>query len=147
MALDYTLHLDAELSPVALLRSACRSLGLAPTLRDEPLVSHAAPDMILTAMRTGASRHSILEEELGIRPRIDLSFRLDKERRFEARRRMLQVCSDALGTLAGDAALLFDGEYVLLLRRAGRLVIHTDLSDDDAAMITLPCERAVIPSL
>lgn len=151
MALEYTLSLDSALDPEGLLRACEQALGLSPKPRiPGDIVERNAPGMFLTGAFAAPMEREVLEDELGIRPRVTVTFRLDKEVRHAARLRMLRATADLLTRIPGDAALVFNGDFVLLVRRDGRVLVNAsdDLFDpDELAALDLPYERAHLAGL
>jgi len=124
LALDYTLFINAVVEPSA----AARALIPDAPLRDcRPDLMRASLDAVSLSLRAVPEDYApplVVDETLGLRTRLILSFRLDKERQREARRTTIRIVDRALRTWAADAALLFNHERVLLLRRAGNLKLN-----------------------
>ena len=99
----------------------------------------------------GTEQCSFLKEELGIESSVSIMFRLDKfEDREHQRNVLLRATIELLCQVPGDAALLFNGEVVFLLRKEGELTLNSGMDlwrPADLALVTLPYKMRDIPTL
>ncbi|MDC0712484.1 SitI3 family protein [Stigmatella sp. ncwal1] len=127
MSLDYGFNIKTALTPQQVLRIALAELGLEPeTALDSPGVfkETAGPGFLASAGPVAPLSQTILQEDLGIAPSVNLHFWIDSgEERHAAITSMLQAGLAVLRQVPGDAVLLFIGETVLLLRRQGQLFL------------------------
>ena len=82
-------------------------------------------------------------EDLGIRNRSYVYFRLDKFRTDDAERVFLTIVGDVLRQADDDALLLLNGELPILRRTAGRVVLSSRspwLTPEQIALLGLPVE-------
>jgi hypothetical protein len=87
-------------------------------------------------------------EALGIKPRSAVRFFLDKSDDLDAQQiALLRITLDALGLVSGDAVLLFNGEWVWLLRQ-DQLTLNSSLwNEKRLAIVSEPYELRAIPSI
>jgi hypothetical protein len=131
MALEYALPIKSHKDPGALLALITNSLRpeeKAPG-REQPVLGNTYVTRYynVDVNPVSDSYREYLQEELDIQVDQRVFFRLDKFSDLEAARlSLLRVTSLVLAVVGGDAALLFNGELVLLLRRRGKLALNRD---------------------
>ena len=90
-------------------------------------------------------------EELEIDPSVTIRFRLDIFEDFNAQKHvMLQATIELLRQVNGDSVLLFNGEVIWLLRKAGELTLNSSKDfwrPDLLALVTLPYKIKDFPTL
>lgn len=158
MALDYELEIACDIDSDNLLRIVEDSLGIDhyrdPHFRSEhnpSLVGRWTPWFLLTASKTDQRCGEISEEWLGFRPTVHLGFRLtkDDEERDRAYQLMLRATSAVLVGVVGDAALAFNGETGILIRRDGRVTLTTEpltFYPEALAEIRMPYQFGRVPT-
>lgn len=129
MSLDYTLYVKWDGSPSVFLAL------LFPGATVQP-VRHATgqdvfriewPGLTATASRLTQMDLSIAHEELEIEPTVNVLLRVDKfDDPLETKTAVLDATLRFLRQHTGDAALLFNGEVVILTRKQGRVTLNED---------------------
>jgi hypothetical protein len=163
MAIEYTLYIDTDQNPETVMEQMFAGIGLKPRieksggfaslLRRRPPVfrSTSGPGFITSAYKTSDFGRSLLMEEMEINPGVSIGFRLSKFKDWEPQvRTMLQATLQLLREIPGDAVLLFNGELVWLLRKAGELTLNrrTDLwRPEFLKLVTSPYKMEDIPIL
>jgi hypothetical protein len=152
MPLDYDLYLEGALDLEQLMWLTEEGLGLAHEARVHgEVIERPGPGMSLTTFAALPLKREVLKETIGVSPRVAVSFTLDRERDLDDDlfTRILRVTAYLLEREPGDAVLLFNGELVIILRRAGRILVNEryGLTDEDLALLPFPYERAEIPVL
>lgn len=120
MSLVYKLLLSEEVSP----DTAFAAVEEVSTFErhGDGLESH---DLLVTVARTTTLDAKVTEEEFGFPAQSKVLFRLIKNRDpIRARDRMIRCCAAVLARTTCDAALLFNSEVVILLRKSGRLIAN-----------------------
>ncbi len=140
MALEYSLSIHTDLGPAELLRL------LFPGGTPQPAPKGSGAILNTEHLHASAMRHapgpiSPLQEELGIEPTASVLFRLDKFRDTrQGRTEVIRATVAFLSQRTEDAALLFNGEIVLLARRQGLLTVNPSCGfwDDASDLALLP---------
>jgi hypothetical protein len=151
MAIDYYLHLG---TPLAAAEVVGELQDFAQTLSDRPVT----PELLLgegIATKRGTWIHatdtkvpswSVMPEDFGFTPTVTVSFRQDKFTDTLAQTDdMIRLTSYLLDHVPGDAALHFEFEYIMLLRRDGELSLNerSDIwSPQRLAMVRQSYQRA-----
>src|SRR4051812_8477744 len=121
MALSYTFDISTKVAPESLMRTFLLSLGLP---WDPHKGCSATADTFDAGVGplTGYSRE-ITTEQLGFEPDTYFSFRTWADADIEAREQIVRGTLAICRAVTGDAALLFNGEYILFIRRAGTIYV------------------------
>ena len=120
MSLNYTLSIAGAHSNDALLEKIQLAKGYSMTTNEI-----FAPGLRLRFSKPGPVDSQIIEEEFGFSPGVQIDFRVDKMSNPETvAMYLLRGCRALLDQTPGDAVLLFNGETVIFLRQAGRLVLN-----------------------
>ena len=154
MALDYSLLLQTDLHPKQALELMFTGIGVdarIKKLKRRVFISTDASGLIISAYRFKANEPRFIAEDLGIEVSMSIGFRLDifKDREIQ-KKRLLQATIELLRQVEGDAALLFNGEVIWLLRKAGELIrnSNTDLwRPEFLDLVTLPYQMKDLPTL
>jgi len=129
MSLDYRFSMTSALEAKELLMLALAELQLTPEEKRTPEgapMETQGPGFLVSAGPTSALEKVILREGLGIEPTAALAFSIDKfSDRARAVTAMLQAELAVLHQVPGDAALVFNGDTVLLLRQGGQLFLDS----------------------
>lgn len=138
MSLDYSFDIATSLAPANLMRTFLLRLGLPRNPDDDCTVSTPHFHASVGPMSRDFSEHML--ENVGFRPDAYFVFRSWAAADIEARAEI--VC----GTLAicqavpGDAVMLFNGEIVLYMRKAGVLYVNSTYWEGDYSLFTPPYE-------
>jgi hypothetical protein len=153
MALNYSLSICSELEPLEVLTAILNETNLGINFNNDTIndgISATGDGISVHTSKIGIESKAILKEELGISQDISIIFRLDRHERWKSSRNiMLQAVSAILNNFPGDAALLFNSENVILLRRSGRITLNTGLgfwTDDCIEILNINHEMDDIPS-
>lgn len=143
MSMDYTFYVLTNLSPESVMRAFLLSLGMPRNPDDECNVE--TPNFHAIAGRvTGRSREITLER-FGFQPEVHVVFRtwphLNPEAKAEMVRGTLAVCR----AIPGDAILLYNGEVVLFMRKAGELSVNSEFWRGDYSLFHPPYEVKAFP--
>jgi hypothetical protein len=145
MALEYTLLLQEPAQPAEAAARLVASGDFAA--RDDGIT---APDLLVWVRAPGALSE-LIEDEFGFVPRVQVSFRIDRDGDADAARlRIIRACGALLQAGRSDAVLLFNDDNVVLLREQGRLLLNRELgfwSEARRALLGLPHELEDIPHI
>jgi hypothetical protein len=143
MSMDYSFSVATSLSPESLMRTFLLSLGLPRNPDNECNVETANFHAIAGPVR-GRSREISLER-FGFQPEVHLVFRtwphLNPEAKAEMVRGTLAICR----AIPGDAILLYNGEVVLFMRKAGQLYVNSGYWRGDYSLFSPPYEVKEFP--
>lgn len=138
MALDYSFEISTNLSSENLLRAFLMSIGLTRNIKNP----HEASTKHFYAMANdlqGRAR-DISREEYGFEPTVHLTFRTGADTNIEARAEIVRGTLAICRATAGDAVLLFNGEIILFIRRAGTIYVNTNHWQGDYSLFSQPYE-------
>jgi hypothetical protein len=155
MALEYALNIKSDWNPQALLNLIVenlptneRSAELERPMSEE---SYTARLYFIDVGLVSENYRSLLREELRIEVNRKVFFRLKKSEDHEqARLSVVRLTSMILQRFDGDATLVFNGDWVLLLRREGRLMLNNDLdfwTPERRSYVYLGCELVPLPMI
>ncbi|MCP3104775.1 hypothetical protein LZ198_38510 [Myxococcus sp. K15C18031901] len=152
MSLDYNFRIDTALTPERVLAVACDALGLKQPDASRPGDDAAipGPGFLFAAGPVARESQTLMKEELGISPSVDLQFWVDAEQRHTAITVLLRGVLTILRQESGDAVLLFGGENVLLLRQAGNLRLDSSTgiwTPERLALAHMPYVTQPLPNL
>ncbi|MBI1930892.1 hypothetical protein HYR99_42425 [Candidatus Poribacteria bacterium] len=154
MALDYSLFLQTDLHPKQALKLLFTGIGVdarIQKLRQHVFISTDASGLIISAYRFKSNEPRCIAEDLGIEVSLSIGFRLDPfEEREVQKKVLLQATIELLRQIKGDAALLFNGEVVWLLRKAGELILNSDTDlwrPEYLVLVPLPYQMKDLPTL
>ena len=118
MSLDYALKLRTRTEPAKVLEAARSALEAAGGTRTDPAV------LVGIAPATPIGR-DVIREALGFEPDLSVLFKVASrtEPREAAVRAVLAASLRLLEAEGGDAALLFNGETVVFVRRSGAFTL------------------------
>lgn len=143
MAIEYSLVMQTTATVEQVRTYLCRSLGV-----DAASSQLVAPGLLIRVMEVSRLQQKILLESLDIRSTVDVSFHIDKFEGYEAGvEGMLRYSLALIQSLARDVALIFNGETVILLERAGTLLLNRDgfWRDERLALVCFPYRLAELP--
>jgi len=155
MALEYALYIQTELHSKQVLELIFTGIGVDALIRRSNkrgvFISTDASGLLTCAYRFKDGALSYIAADLGIVPSMLILFRLDKFKDVEAQKNvLLRATIELLRQVEGDAALLFNGEVVWLLRKRGELILNSGialLKPDYLVLVTLPYKMKDFPTL
>ncbi len=154
MALDYSLLLQTDLHAKQALQLLFTGIEVDARIqkwRQRVFISTDASGLIISAYRFKANEPRFIAEELGIEVSLSIGFRLDKFKDLDAQRHLLlQGTIELLRQVKGDAVLLFNGEVVWLLRKAGELILNSGMDlwrPEYLVLVPLPYQMKDLPTL
>lgn len=145
MSLDYSFDISTKLAPESLMRAFLLSLGL-PWDPNNGRVALTANFEAAIGPLQGRSRE-ITTERLGFEPDLYFTFRTWGEVDVEAREQIVRGTLALCRAITGDAALLFNGERVLFMRKADTLYVNSTYWRGDYALFPPPYELKAFPVL
>jgi len=120
MSLNYTLSIAGSSTYQSLLSKLRSAKGYQVSASEA-----SAPGLQVRLSTPGPVDVQIIEEEFGFTPGRQVDFRVDKAADPPATAVfLLRACEALLPRTSGDAVLLFNGETVIFLMRAGSLVLN-----------------------
>ncbi|WP_338872131.1 SitI3 family protein [Myxococcus stipitatus] len=149
MSLDYNFRITTSLAPEQVLQVAMEALALRPA-SESPRGEIRGPGFLLAAGPVAPMSKAMMEEARGFAPSVDLQFGLEAHQRHTAMTAMLHGVLAVLRHVSGDAALLFGGETVLLLRRHGQLLLDASTgvwTPERLALVSAPYAMQALPTL
>ncbi|MFY1827940.1 SitI3 family protein [Myxococcus fulvus] len=149
MSLDYNFRISTPHTPHHVLTLVRESLGMKPG-PEAPHEEVEGPGLLIAAGPVAQATRQWLESSLGFTPSVDLQFWVEERRRHPALTTLLQGVLDVLRRTPGDAVLVFGGESVLLLRRAGHLFLDSGTgvwTQERLALVDGAYELKVLPPL
>jgi hypothetical protein len=124
MASEFVLHIAGEKGTEAIPSFLADKLGSHANCEEED----AASPVLVSVVGVSSRRRELISEAFGFVPTESVWFRLrSKERYSEGKTWVLRATMALLGLTNGDAVLLY-GEDIVLLRKAGRLVLNEQFS-------------------
>jgi len=128
--MDCSLEIDTAQDLAVLSRLAAEALGLPEVSisRDGALWRVAAAATWIT-LSNERERDPQFAAAFGFTANTVVSFRLDKFRDIAATSEVFAVSLHVLNQVAGDAVLLFNGEFPLLLRKGGEWTLNSNASE------------------
>ena len=155
MALEYSLEVNTDLHPEQVLKLMFTGISLNVCIeklnRKGVLISADASGLRTVAYRLKKNEPSYIAADLGIEVSMHILFRLTScEDRERQKKRLLRATIELLRHVEGDAALLFNGEVVWLLRKEGELTLNSDTDlwrPEFLALVTLPYHMKDLPIL
>jgi len=138
MALEFDLSIDTELGPMEALSILSEGLNLEWTQE----LRLRGPAAIIGAFSKRPLGQSVIAEEFGFRPTIDVWFRISPKEEYQiGKNTVLRATVELLSKLSGDAVLLFNGEELVLQRIGMQLLIDKEWGvwhQESLAEITIP---------
>lgn len=120
MALEYNLDVETELTPVEV--QAVILSGTDLKLNGDCLEGNG---VVASISETGYRSESVMKY-FGFTPTVSIAMRLDKfEQRDEGRNSVIRIVSLLAKSIPGDMVLLFNHEYVYLLRKDGKVILNS----------------------
>ena len=155
MALEYGLYIQTDLHPEQTLKLMFTGIGgearVEKSGKREVFISTDASGLTTYAYRFKDNDPSYIAADLGIAASMLILFRLDKFKDLEAQKNMLlQATIELLRQVSGDVVLLFNGEVIWLLRKAGDLILNSGMDlwrPDYLVLVTLPYKMKDLPML
>lgn len=128
MSIEYLLYLDTA-TPLMEIRAALRRCMAGS--REHPASESGPPSLfqsgvLATASTPDQTAQQFIEEEFGLHATASIMFGLDKLALGPAQDAVLRYTSDILGAVAGDAALLYNAEHLVLRRSSGSITLRDD---------------------
>jgi hypothetical protein len=153
MALEYGLYIQTDFQPKQVLQLMFRGIGIDAHIEKAKkrgvFFSTDAPGVMADAYRFKGKRTSYVAAEFGISASMLIGFRLDSlEDRQKQKQILLKATIELLHQITGDAVLLFNGEVVWLLRKAGELTLNSDTDlwrPEFLDLVTLPYKMKDFP--
>jgi hypothetical protein len=143
MSIDYSFYVSTNLSPESVMRTLILSLGVGPNPEDECNVG--TPNFNAIAGRVRGRSREISLERFEFQPEVHIVFRtwphLNSEAKAEIVRGTLAICR----AIPGDAILLYNGEIVLFMRKAGELSVNSAYWRGDYSLFPMPYEVKTFP--
>jgi hypothetical protein len=153
MTLNYSLSIWSTLEPPEVLAAILNEGNLGVNSNDDTRdygIDAAWGGISVHVSNLGVESKDILKEELGISQNLSIVFRLDRHEGWKhSRNIMLQSVSIILNGFPGDAALLFNGEDVILVRKSGKLILNSGLdfwTNECLGLLGIKHEMDDIPS-
>jgi len=141
VSLTYTLYIDAPAGQVQTAISSARTVDDHDGEFTLESGLHFSIDEISGGKWTVA-------EDMGIKPRSAVRFFLDKSNDLDAQQiALLRITLDLLGLIPGDAVLLFNGEWVWLLRQDHLTLNRSLWNENRLTIVSEPYELRAIPSI
>lgn len=138
MALDYSFDISTSLAPESLMRAFLLSLGKLKDLKNE--FEAGTDNFYATVCEVQARSREIRLEQLGFEPAVSFAFRTSADVDIEARKESVRGTLALCRTITGDAALLFNSEYILFIRKAGTIYVNSAYWDGDYSLFPPPYE-------
>jgi hypothetical protein len=138
MALDYSFDISSTLSPESLMRSFLMSLGMLGNLKNA--FEAGTKNFYVMANRLEGRSREIAREQFGFEPRVNLTFRTGADTDVEAQEQIVRGTLAICRATTGDAVLLFNGEIILFIRRAGTIYVNTNYWQGDYSLFSPPYE-------
>jgi len=139
MALDYRFSISTKLSPESLMRIFLLSLGL-PWNANEGCEAHPGNFHVGAGPMNNRLSREIYLERFGFEPDVNFSFRTWGEVNVEAREQIVRGTLAICRAVTGDAVLLFNGEIVLFMRKAGTIYVNSAHWEGDYSLFSPPYE-------
>ena len=138
MALEFDLSIDTKLQPIEALSILSEGLNLEWT----PEKNLRGPAAIVGAFYKRPLGKSVIAEEFGFQPTIDVWFRISPKEEYQTgKNTVLRATMELLGKVSGDAVLLFNGEELVLKKIGSQLLINKEWGvwhRESLAEISLP---------
>ena len=123
MALEYDLRIASDFEPSQVLGL----LSQVPGFKEDTFGQLIAPGLIVSAIPEGDLGRSVIKDAFNFDPTVKLTFHVDKFENWEAgMNNTIRACVEILLKTQGNAVLLFNGEYTVLRRTGGRLILSDD---------------------
>lgn len=149
MALDYHLKIDTSLPAESLLAQLSDLQGF--EIHNE---GFGAPGVFGGARPSSSLSRTIIDEEFGISPTIDVWFRrfeeLDESGYDLGGKSVISAACRILSRTSGDAVLLFNGEDPILLRKDNTVIVNQDWEfwkPWGRSLVTIPHELGLLAHL
>ncbi|MCH8296167.1 hypothetical protein IH992_34240 [Candidatus Poribacteria bacterium] len=155
MALEYGLYIQTDLHPEQALKLMFTGIGVDARIeksnKRKVFISTNASGLTTYAYRFKDNDPCYIAADLGIETSMLILFHLDPfEDREIQKHILLQVTIELLREVKGDTVLLFNGEVVWLLRKAGELILNSSKDlwrPDFLFLVTLPYKMKDLPTL
>ncbi|WP_257453845.1 SitI3 family protein [Archangium lipolyticum] len=157
MSLDYEFCVASELDPQHILGLVMAELGLVVEARqseDGCYEDIVGPGFLTYAYCMPAPVRMVYKESLAIEPKLAVHFTLAYDpvpgEWEQAVASMLRGVLAVIRQVQGDAVLVFNGDYVLLLRREGHLVLDTSSglwNPERLSLVTMPHTLKGLPTM
>ncbi|HYV48468.1 MAG TPA: SitI3 family protein [Myxococcaceae bacterium] len=138
MSLDYSFHISTTLGPETLMRTFLLSLGLPWDPKDP--CSTDAPRFTAGVGPLPLDSREFRQEQFGFAPDQYFVFRTWSAYSVEAKAEIVRGTLAICQSVPGDAVLLFNGEIVLFMRKAGTLYVNSAYFRGDYSLFTPPYE-------
>jgi len=138
MSAFYSFDMSTKLAPESLMRTFLLSLGLPRDAGDKCDVG--TPHFHASAGQLRKDSIDHLQGLLGFRPDVSFLFRTWAAAGIEAKAEIVRGTLAICQAVAGDAVLLFNGEVVLYMRKAGTLYVNAAYWRGDYSLFSPPYE-------
>jgi len=139
MSLDYSFYISTKLAPESLMRAFLLSLGL-PRNPNDGCEAHPGNFHAGVGPTHGGRSREYNQERFGFDPDVYFVFNTWADVSIEAREQIVRGTLAICRATTGDAVLLFNGEIVLFMRRAGIIYVNSAYFRGDYALFTPPYE-------
>ncbi len=124
MAIEYTLYLETSIPPLRLHESVCACIAGKPDDAHGGSLAFLGETLQGVVSVPDDTTRRFVSEDFSINARVQVIFRLDKFELERAQDSLVRCMSELLRADGSDVTLLFNGELVVLRRRAGELVLR-----------------------
>jgi len=139
MSLDYSFHISTKLPPENLMRAFLLSLGL-PWDPKDGCEAHPGNFHAWVGPMPGGRSREIWLERFGFDSNVYFVFNSWGEANVEAREQIVRGTLAICRAVNGDAVLLFNGEIVLFMRKAGTIYVNSAHWEGDYSLFSPPYE-------